>query len=51
LWEIKTTKQPGSSPVNQDIQQTWDAIGNLTTQHDLVTAETENFLMTRLPGY
>ena len=43
LWEIKTTKQPGGTPVLQDMRYTWDAGGNLTQRQDLVAAETESF--------
>ena len=43
LWEIKTTKQPGGTPVLQDVKHTWDAGANLTQRQDLVSGETENF--------
>ena len=43
LWEIKTTKQPGGTPVLQDVKHTWDAGANLTQRQDLVSSETENF--------
>jgi hypothetical protein len=43
LWEIKTTKQPGGMPLLQDIQHTWDAIGNMSQRQDVVSSETETF--------
>jgi RHS repeat-associated protein len=43
LWEIKTSKQPGSSPVLLDIKHTWDAGGNLTQREDVVATQTETF--------
>ena len=43
LWEIKTAKQPGSSPVLLDIKHTWDAGGNLSQREDVVATQTETF--------
>ena len=43
LWEIKTTKQPGSSPVLQDLKYVWDRNGNLTRRTDAISAKTETF--------
>jgi len=43
LWEIKTTKQPGGTPVLQDIQYTWDAEGNLTLRNDIAAGAKESF--------
>jgi RHS repeat-associated protein len=43
LWEIKTTKQPGGTPVLQDARYSWDPAGNLTQRQDRVNIETENF--------
>jgi hypothetical protein len=43
MWEIKTTKQPGGTPILQDVRHSWDANGNLSQRQDLVGSETENF--------
>jgi RHS repeat-associated protein len=43
LWEIKTTKQPGDTPVLQDVKYTWDSASNLSQRQNLVTSETATF--------
>jgi YD repeat-containing protein len=53
IWEIKTTKQPGGTPVLQDVKHVWDPGGNLTQRQNLVSSETENFsydFLDRLTG-
>jgi hypothetical protein len=35
LYKIKTTKQPGNSPVLQEIRYTWDAAGNMLQRNDV----------------